>query len=65
MVMHVGHWTQFLTAKVDTVSETADFRKTTVTLTLDKSLVYRTGDRVVLMYLEGAKLRIAGNLTIS
>ncbi|MDR2707425.1 MAG: elongation factor Tu [Nitrososphaerota archaeon] len=65
MVMHVGHWTQFLTAKVDTVSETADFRKAAITLTLDKPLVYRTGDRVVLMYLEGAKLRIAGNLTIT
>ncbi|MDR2700467.1 MAG: elongation factor Tu [Nitrososphaerota archaeon] len=65
MVMHVGHWTQFLTAKIETVSEGADFRKTTATLTLDKPLAYRTGDRVVLMYLEGAKLRIAGNLTLS
>ncbi|MCL1965894.1 MAG: EF-Tu/IF-2/RF-3 family GTPase [Candidatus Bathyarchaeota archaeon] len=65
MVMHIGHWTQFLTAKVETVSEEADFRKTTATLTLDKPLAYRTGDRAVLMYLEGAKLRIAGNITIS
>jgi selenocysteine-specific translation elongation factor len=65
MVMHIGHWAQFLTAKVETVSEEADFRKTTATLTLDKPLAYRTGDRAVLMYLEGAKLRIAGNITIS
>jgi selenocysteine-specific translation elongation factor len=64
MVMHVGHWTQFLTAKVETVSEEADFRKATVTLTLDKPLAYRTGDKIVLMYLEGAKLRIAGNLLL-
>jgi len=65
MVMHIGHWTQFLTAKIDTVAEETDFRKTTVTLTLDKPLAYRTGDQAVLMYLEGTKLRIAGNITIS
>ncbi len=65
MVMHVGHWTQFLTAKVESVSEEADFRKTTVTFSLDKPLAYRQGDKAVLMYLEGAKLRIAGTLTLS
>jgi selenocysteine-specific translation elongation factor len=65
MVMHVGHWTQFLTAKVEAVSEEADFRKPTLTLALDKPLVYRQGDKAVLMYLEGAKLRIAGTLTLS
>jgi len=65
MVMHVGHWTQFLTAKVETVSEEADFRKPTLTFVLDKPLVYRQGDKAVLMYLEGAKLRIAGTLTLS
>ena len=27
MVMHVGHWTQFVTAKMEAVSEEADFRK--------------------------------------
>jgi selenocysteine-specific translation elongation factor len=64
MVMHVGHWTQFLTAKIETVSEEADFRKVTATLAIDKPLAYRTGDKIVLMYLEGAKLRIAGNITI-
>ncbi|XHH10235.1 MAG: EF-Tu/IF-2/RF-3 family GTPase [Candidatus Bathyarchaeia archaeon] len=65
MVMHVGHWTQFLTAKVEAVSEEADFRKPSLTLALDKPLVYRQGDKAVLMYLEGAKLRIAGTLTLS
>jgi selenocysteine-specific translation elongation factor len=65
MVMHVGHWTQFLTAKVEEVSEEADFRKPSLTLSLDKPLVYRQGDKAVLMYLEGAKLRIAGTLTLA
>ncbi len=64
MVMHVGHWAQFLTAKVEEATEDGDFRKPTLTLALDKPLVYRAGDSAVLMYLEGAKLRVAGTLTL-
>jgi selenocysteine-specific translation elongation factor len=60
MVMHIGHWTQFITTKVDAAADTGDFRKPSLTLSLDKPLVYRTGDKAVLMYLEGAKLRVAG-----
>ncbi|MDR2204526.1 MAG: elongation factor Tu [Nitrososphaerota archaeon] len=65
MVMHIGHWTQFLTAKIDTITEETDFRNVTATLTLDKPLSYRTGDKTVLMYLEGTKLRIAGTIAIT
>jgi selenocysteine-specific translation elongation factor len=65
MVMHIGHWTQFITAKVDAAADTGDFRKPSLTLSLDKPLVYRTGDKAVLMYLEGAKLRVAGTVQLS
>jgi len=65
MVMHVGHWTQFVTAKVEAVLESDNFRTPTLTLTLDKPLVYRSGDCAVLMYLEGTKLRVTGTLTLS
>jgi len=64
MVMHVGHWAQFITAKVEAVSEGGDFRNPRLTLALDKPLVYRAGDKAVLMYLEGAKLRVAGTLEL-
>jgi selenocysteine-specific translation elongation factor len=64
MVMHVGHWTQFTTAKVEAVAEGGDVKKPALTLTLDKPLVYRPNDKAVLMYLEGAKLRIAGTLEL-
>jgi hypothetical protein len=64
MVMHIGHWTQFITAKVDAVDDTGDWRKPALTLTLDKPLVYRPNDKAVLMYLEGAKLRVAGTLEL-
>lgn len=65
MVMHVGHWAQFVTAKVDSVSGESDFRQATVTFALDRPLVYRSNDKAVLMYLEGAKLRVAGTLELS
>ncbi|MGA3061501.1 MAG: EF-Tu/IF-2/RF-3 family GTPase [Candidatus Bathyarchaeia archaeon] len=64
MVMHVGHWTQFVTAKVDSVADMGDPRKPALTLTLDKPLVYRPNDKAVFMYLEGAKLRVAGTLEL-
>jgi selenocysteine-specific translation elongation factor len=64
MVMHVGHWTQFITAKVEAVAETGDAKKPTLTLTFEKPLVYCPKDRAVLMYLEGPKLRVAGTLQL-
>lgn len=62
MVMHVGHWTQFITAKVEAVGDSGDWRKPTLTLTLDKPLIQRPNDHAVLMYLEGSKLRVAGTM---
>ncbi len=63
MVMHVGHWTQFITAKVEAV-EGGDLKKLSLTLTFDKPLIYRSNDKAVLMYLEGAKLRVAGTVEL-
>lgn len=64
MVMHVGHWTQFLTAKVESMNETADSKTLSLMLTLDKPLVYLPNNKAVLMYLEGNKLRVAGTLKL-
>jgi len=64
MVMHIGHWTQFITAKVEAVSDAGDWRKPALTLTLDKPLVYCPNDKAVLMYLEGSKLRVAGTVAL-
>jgi selenocysteine-specific translation elongation factor len=65
MVLHVGHWMQFLNSKVEEANDEGDWRKPTLTLTLEKELVYRQGDRAVLMYLEGGKLRVAGTIELS
>lgn len=65
MVMHIGHWTQFITAKVEVVTDAGDPKKPSMILALDKPLVYREGETAVLMYLEGAKLRVAGTIVLS
>ncbi len=64
MVMHIGHWTQFITAKVEAAVDTPDPKKPSLTLSLDKPIVYLPNDKAVLMYLEGAKLRIAGTIPL-
>ena len=64
MVIHIGHWMQFLNSKVEAVSEVGDWRKPILTIILEKDLVYRAGDKAVLMYLEGGKLRVAGTLDL-
>ena len=64
MVLHVGHWMQFLNSKVEAVSDEGDWRKPTLTLTLEKELVHYPGDQAVLTYLEGGKLRVAGTVEL-
>ncbi len=64
MVVHLGHWMQFLNGKIDTINGNGDWRKITLDITLEKELIYRPGDRALLMYLEGGKLRVAGTLEL-
>ncbi len=64
MVMHIGHWTQFITAKVDDITDTENSKNPSLTFILDKPLVYLPGDKAVLMYLEGTKLRVAGSIEL-
>jgi selenocysteine-specific translation elongation factor len=64
MVLHIGHWMQFLNSKVEAVKDDGDWRKPTLTLTLEKALVHYPGDQAVLTYLEGGKLRVAGTVML-
>jgi selenocysteine-specific translation elongation factor len=64
MVLHLGHWMQFIGARVEAVKDSGDFRRPTLTLALDKPVVHPPGSRAVLMYLEGGKLRVAGSLVL-
>ena len=65
MVLYAGHWMQFLPTRLEKIIVDSDWRMPTVTLTMEKALVYPPGARVVLHYLEGGKLRVVGSLIIS
>ena len=60
----IGHWMQFLPCRVKKVETVSDWRMPTLTLALDTKLVFPHGDRAVLHYLEGGKLRVAGTLKL-
>ena len=64
MVIYAGHWMQFLPTRVEKVDAGSDWRMPTLTLSMEKALVYPPGARVVLHYLEGGKLRVVGSLTL-
>lgn len=64
MVLYAGHWMQFLPTRLEKVVAEGDWRVPTITLTMEKDLVYPPGARVVLHYLEGGKLRVVGSMTI-
>jgi selenocysteine-specific translation elongation factor len=64
MVIYAGHWMQFLPTRVAKVEAAGDWRMPTLTLTMEKALVYSPGARVVLHYLEGGKLRVVGFMTL-
>jgi selenocysteine-specific translation elongation factor len=64
MVLYAGHWMQFLPTRLEKVTVDGDWRMPSLTLTMEKALVYPPGARVVLHYLEGGKLRVVGFLTI-
>jgi len=64
MVLHIGHWMQFEPARVESVDAGGDWRNPEVRLKLQKDLVYHTGAKAVVSYLEGGKLRIIGTLEL-
>ena len=64
MVLYAGHWMQFLPTRLEKTVVEGDWRMPVLTLTMEKDLVYLPGDRVVLHYLEGGKLRVVGSLIL-
>ncbi len=64
MVVHLGHWMQFIPARIEAISDDGDWHTPLLTLTLEKDLVYRSGDQAVVSHLEGGKLRVAGTIQL-
>lgn len=64
MVVHLGHWMQFMPARVAMVDNGNDWRKPRLELVLEKELVHPPGARGTLCYLDGGKLRVAGTIAL-
>lgn len=64
MAIHLGHWMQFVPARVEAVSDAGDWRKPNLALALEKELAYVAGGTAVLMYLSGQKLRVVGTVRL-
>jgi selenocysteine-specific translation elongation factor len=64
MVLYAGYWMQFLPTRLEKAVVDGDWRMPTLTLTMEKALVYQPGARVVLHYLEGGKLRVGGAMVV-
>jgi selenocysteine-specific translation elongation factor len=64
MVLHIGHWMQYVPARVEAASAQGDWHKAELRLKLDKMLVYRPGAKAVLTYPEGGKLRVLGTIDL-
>jgi len=64
MVLHIGHWMQYVPARVEAASAEGDWHKVVLKLKLDKMLVYRPGAKAVLTYPEGGKLRVVGTIEL-
>lgn len=64
MVLHIGHWMQMVPCRVTAVDNGDDFRTADVTFELESDMIHKPGDRAIIMYLEGGKLRVAGSVTL-
>jgi selenocysteine-specific translation elongation factor len=62
MVVHAGHWMQFLSARIESVEPGPDGQN--ITIRFDKPVVHPPGSRGVLHYLEGGKLRVMGTIRL-
>lgn len=64
MVVHLGHWMQFIPARIASIDNGADWHHPTVELVLEKEVVHPPSSPAVMMHLEGGKLRIVGSLVL-
>lgn len=64
MVMHVGHWMQMVPCRVTAASDDGDFHAPNLELEMDSDVIHKPGDKAILMYLEGGKLRVVGSITL-
>ncbi len=64
MVLQVGHWMQFLPARLISIGVDGNWRRPQLRLELERPLVYPPDDRVLLCWLDGGRLRVIGTLVL-
>jgi selenocysteine-specific translation elongation factor len=65
LVVHIGLWTQFVTGKIVSVKNDADWHSSHVVIKLEKDIAYLPGEKAVIHHLDGGKLRIAGSVILN
>jgi selenocysteine-specific translation elongation factor len=65
MVVYLGHWMQFIPARIAFVNNAGDWKRPEITLRSEKDLVYPPGASILIHYLEGGKLRVVGRFNPS
>jgi len=63
MVMHIGHWMQMIPCRVKS-SAGADWKNPELDIEIEGEMIHKPGDKAVMMYLEGGKLRVVGTITL-
>ena len=65
MVLHVGHWMQMVPCRITSVDNGDDFRSADISFEMESDIIHKPGDKAIMMYLEGGKLRVAGSIVLS
>lgn len=65
MVLHIGHWMQMVPCRIASVNNGDDFRTAKVEFDLESDMIHKPGDKAIIMYLEGGKLRVAGSIVLN
>jgi len=60
MPVHIGHWMQFNAARITKLEN-----ENTATITLDKPIAYRKGNKAAVTYLDGGNLRVMGTIKLN
>lgn len=64
MVLHIGHWMQMVPCRITAVDNGSDFRSATISFEMETDIIHKPGDKAIMMYLEGGKLRVAGSIPL-
>ena len=64
MPLHLGHWMQFVSARIQSIEDSGDARRPTLTVSLGRPLVHPPGSAATMTYLDDGKLRVVGKIRL-